>query len=69
MIYKFRDLQGCYDMEVELFNEDNQSEGMEDSVELSLIREDSGENPSITLLKKDIYKLIGALHLIHKEMK
>ena len=63
MIYKFRkEEQNCV-LEIEpIFNE-----APIDIVELSIIAE-SGTR-SISLYKDDVYKLIGALHLLHKEMK
>jgi len=65
MIYKFRDQQGVYDMEVELFNEENQSSDLDDNIEISLIK--NGKEATITLSKKEVYRLIGALHYLHKD--
>ena len=69
MIYKFdkHDQNSC--LEVELFNEENQTPELDDSVEFSNIQHDSDSYVAISLNKKDIYRLIGALHLLHKEMK
>ena len=69
MIYKFdkHDQNSC--LEVELFNEENQTPELDDSVEFSIIQHDSDSYVAISLNKKDIYRLIGALHLLHKEMK
>lgn len=69
MIYKFdkHDQNSC--LEVELFNEENQTPNLDDNVEFSIIQHDSDSFVSISLSKKDIYRLIGALHLLHKEMK
>jgi hypothetical protein len=58
MIYKFED--EATTLEVELFNEKN--------VSFSVLNEN--EIPITAYLKKkDIYHLIGALHLLHKEME
>jgi|LakMenEpi03Aug12_release.lakeMendotaPanAssembly.Ray.scaffolds.fasta_scaffold6051875_1 hypothetical protein len=57
MIYKFQD--EATTLEVELFNEK--------SVVFTVL--DENDDPVYAYLnKKDIYHLIGALHLIHKEM-
>jgi len=68
MIYKFQ--EDFKLLEFELFNEDNQSAGMEDNVCFS-IKDEAGADEwiSISLNKKDVYRFIGALHLLHKEMK
>jgi hypothetical protein len=58
MIYKFQD--EATTMEVEQFNEK--------TISFSIL--DENDNPvNAYLSKKDIYHLIGALHLLHKEMK
>jgi hypothetical protein len=60
MIYKFecKDIDFC-NLEVELRDEN-----------VVFTIEEQGTIPlSIFLDKKDIYHLIGALHLLHKEMK
>lgn len=58
MIYKFED--EATTLEVELFREN--------SVCFTVF--DEQDNPiNAYLSKKDIYYLIGALHLLHKEMK
>lgn len=57
MIYKFQDETTT--LEVELFNEK--------SVVFTVLDENN-EPVCAYLNKKDIYHLIGALHLIHKEM-
>jgi hypothetical protein len=69
MIYKFQ--EDFKLLEVELFNEDNQSMGMEDNVCFSIKDETNEQDEwvSISIKKKDVYHLIGALHLLHKEMK
>lgn len=68
MIYKFTEHETGVNMEVEHFNESNQSLNLPDSICFS-IEIDTGETNSIHLLRDDVYKLIGALHLLHKEMK
>lgn len=68
MIYKFYKPEECVSLEIELFNENNQSKELPDSVEFSLNGDEMNEFMSITLNKHDVYKLIGALHIIHKEM-
>lgn len=67
MIYKFQEEFKL--LEFELFNEDNSLE-IEDNVCFS-IKDEAGRDEwiSISLNKKDIYRFIGALHLLHKEMK
>jgi hypothetical protein len=69
MIYKFNDYEQNTFLEVELFNEENQSKGLTDNVNLCITNESNSEFFSVNLSKKDIYHLIGALHLLHKEMK
>lgn len=58
MIYKFEKVSS--DLELKNFN------GQE--LELRIITPESDEC-IIYLDKKDVYHLIGALHLLHKEMK
>lgn len=69
MIYKFEKHDQNGSLEVELFNEENQTPNLDDNVEFSITQHDSDSFVSISLNKKDIYRLIGALHLLHKEMK
>jgi hypothetical protein len=57
MIYKFEDPATV--LEVELFNEK--------SVSFAVMSEDMSIKAYLN--KKDVYYLIGALHLLHKEMK
>lgn len=68
MIYKFIEHETGMFMEIEQFNESNQSIELPDTICFS-IGEDGANIYHIHLLKDDIYKLIGALHLLHKEMK
>lgn len=58
MIYKFEKVSS--DLEIKNFNDDE--------LELRIINPESDEC-IIYLDKKDVYHLIGALHLLHKEMK
>lgn len=57
MIYKFRDSD--LSMEVEQCGES--------TVSISIYENDEYFQV-ITLCKKDVYRLIGALHMLHKEM-
>lgn len=68
MIYKFYKPEESVSLEIQLFNKNNQSKEMKDSLEVSLNGDEMNEFMSITLNKHDVYKLIGALHIIHKEM-
>ena len=58
MIYKFEKVSS--DLELKNFNDEE--------LELRIITPESDEC-IIYLDKKDVYHLIGALHLLHKEMK
>lgn len=58
MIYKFEKVSS--DLELKNFNDEE--------LELRIINPESDEC-IIYLDKKDVYHLIGALHLLHKEMK
>lgn len=63
MIYKFKQEEQDCILEIEpILNE-----APIDMVELTIITVNG--NRSICLYKDDLYKLIGALHIIHKEMK
>ena len=46
-----------------------EQEQEKDVVSISIIEEETDLFYNIELKKQDIYKLIGALHLLHKEMK
>jgi hypothetical protein len=69
MIYKFE--ENSMNLEVELFNEENQSQNLPDNILFSIkdIDDKNDSWHSVSLNKKDVYLLIGALHLLHKEMK
>jgi hypothetical protein len=57
MIYKFQD--EATTLEVELFNEKSV---------IFTVLDENDERVCVYLNKKDIYHLIGALHLLQKEM-
>jgi hypothetical protein len=63
MIYKFRQDDQDTILEVENITDD----APVGIVELSIITPKGTK--SICLYKDDVYKLIGALHLLHKELK
>lgn len=63
MIYKFRQEEQDCILEIEPVLD----EVSIDMVELTIITVNG--NWSVCLYKDDLYKLIGALHVIHKEMK
>ena len=63
MIYKFKQEDQNSILEVENITEREPIS----IVELTII--ESNGTKSIFLYKEDVYKLIGALHLLHKEMK
>ena len=63
MIYKFKKGEQSSILEVEHITE-VENIGI---VELSILN--PNVDTSISLYKDDVYKLIGALHLLHKEMK
>lgn len=68
MIYKFTEEFKL--LEIELFNSENQSAESEENVCFS-IKDEVGTDVwiSVSLNKKDVYSMIGTLHLLHKEMK
>lgn len=67
MIYKFE--KDSIDLEVELVQENDESIVLQEFTNISLKYFESQDWLTISLTKKDVYHLIGALHLIHKEMK
>jgi len=69
MIYKFNDKEQGTFLEVELQTDCNKSLVVNQKVCLSITCEEIQEDLSVQLSEKDIYHLIGALHLLHKEMK
>jgi hypothetical protein len=65
MIYKFECLSNDGGtMEVELLNED----AISDCAVISIRNSEDDKWRTIHLSKKNVYHLIGALHLLHKEM-
>lgn len=58
MIYKFKDLDAT--MEVELIDDENRVNFMIETEDFQTM---------INLEQKDVFRLIGALHLLYKEMK
>lgn len=68
MIYKFETYVIPSIMEIELTETDEIGNNLP-VVLFSIDEENSGNWNSIELEKDDVFKLIGALHLLHKEMK
>ena len=68
MIYKFENHVIQSIMEVESRETDEIGNNTE-VVLFSIKEEESNDWQSIELFKDDVFKLIGALHLLHKEMK
>lgn len=66
MIYKFKDSDD-FTLEVERFTNETDY-GSVDVVSFTSVNNDD-TFISVELDKKDVYHLIGALHLLHKEMK
>ena len=66
MIYKFNRLSK--ELEIELLTSESDKIYNGEYVNIS-IRELDCEWNDILLNKKEVYHLIGALHLLHKEMK
>ena len=70
MIYKFcTPEQPTRSLEFELFNEFNQPKECPEVVLVSILEDEIEEKISFELTKRDVFQLIGALHLLHKEMK
>lgn len=67
MIYKFEN--DCVDLEVELIQDKDESVVLQEYTNISIKYCESKDWLSIGLSKKDVFHLIGALHLLHKEMK
>ena len=61
MIYKFDDSENDVVLEIEQTNEDE--------VQIRIEEYDADMAVGFYLNKAQVYKLIGALHLLHKEMK
>jgi hypothetical protein len=70
MIYKLTQPEASKVLEVELLNETNQPKSAPDVISFVIADTDDLSNGfQIDLNKTQVYKLIGALHLLHKEMK
>jgi len=68
MIYKFSN--DGIDLEIELIQEKDGDIVLEENTVFSMGHyKNSDEWISIHLNKKNVFRLIGALHLLHKEMK
>lgn len=67
MIYKFKDHAEKI-MEVELFNKENFIEQCIDSIDFTITNENE-DSIYFSMTKIEVFKLIGALHLLHKEME
>jgi hypothetical protein len=68
MIYKFESLNGGIEaMEIKIIYGDC-CDSNEETVLQFYIRNESDDS-YFELTKQEVYKLIGALHLLHKEMK
>ena len=66
MIYKFSN-EGI-DLEIELIQEKDAEKVLKENTSIS-IKDYNERWITIDLSKKNVYNLIGALHLLHKEMK
>ena len=66
MIYKFS-IEGI-DLEIELIQEKDAEKVLKENTSIS-IKDYNERWITIDLSKKNVYHLIGALHLLHKEMK
>lgn len=62
MTYKFKQENASFEMEVEFLPSENM-------VNFQLTNLNTGKESGIDINKEDVYKLIGVLHLLHKEMK
>lgn len=69
MIYKFVDHGNDSELELEAFNDTNQSVGLPETICFSIKMVNDDNWNLIHLTKPQVYKMIGALHLLHKEMK
>jgi len=67
MIYKFTEYESGMIMEIEHMQNDHPEK---DTINFLIFEDGSDEvGLGVHLNKKDVFKLIGALHLLHKEMK
>lgn len=67
MIYKFSTED--VDLEIELMQRKDVEEVLREAINIAITQGCDGACISIDLSKKNVYHLIGALHLLHKEMK
>jgi len=67
MIYKFS--SDGVDLEIELIQDKDVEKVLRESTNISITQHYDDTCISIGLSKKNVYHLIGALHLLHKEMK
>jgi hypothetical protein len=65
MIYKFETKHSVLEIELSKAEDENDN----DTVMVSVKYDDMNGFVTKSLFKNDVYKLIGALHLLHKEMK
>jgi hypothetical protein len=66
MIYKFTEFNAGMIMEIEHISNTLPEN---DTINFSIHEDGTDEKLMINLTKKEVFKLIGALHLLHKEMK
>ena len=66
--YKFEKPEDLVSIELELFNEVNQSKESSNLVQVSLIEESMNSFTSISLTKQNVQELIDALQVIQKQM-
>jgi hypothetical protein len=67
MIYKFSN-EGV-DLEIELIQDKDGEKVLREETNIAITQHYDDTCISIGLSKKDVYHLIGALHLLQKEMK
>ena len=67
MIYKFS--SDGVDLEIELMQHKDGEKVLREATNIAITQHYDDTCISIDLSKKNVYHLIGALHLLHKEMK
>ena len=67
MIYKFSN--DGIDLEIQLVQDKDGEKVLREATNISITQHYDDTCISIDLSKQDVYHLIGALHLLHKEMK
>lgn len=65
MIYKFQNSHSALEVELSKAEDDEDY----DTVMFSVMYNDQSNWTTSSLKKEDVYHLIGALHLLHKQMK